>query len=113
MPHGFSFIEALIALVILSIAILGYANLQAKAIFYVHKTYLQAVANRQAVSLLERYRASSDLSEIYQWNQENISLLPHGKGELVVENFIATVTISWDDLLDHSTPNKLCLQTGV
>jgi len=55
---GVSLIEALIALVVFSVALLGLAGMYAKALSVGHSSYLRALANIHAVDFEERIRAN-------------------------------------------------------
>lgn len=55
---GFSLLEALIALVVFSIALLGLAAMYTKTLSVSHSTYLRALASIQAMDLEERIRAN-------------------------------------------------------
>ncbi len=83
--HGFSLIEVLIALALMSGVLLGMISLQNVALSQVYSAYLQSVAMSQASSLLERFRANdSDAArdqEFNRWLQEIPYFLPQGSGE--------------------------------
>lgn len=84
--HGFSLIEVLIALALMSGALLGMISLQNFALSQVHSAYLQSVAMSQASSLLERFRANDESDaardqEFNRWLQEIPYFLPQGSGE--------------------------------
>lgn len=55
---GFTLLEALIALVVFSIALLGLAAMYAKTMSMSHSSYLRALASLQAMDLEERIRAN-------------------------------------------------------
>lgn len=56
--RGFSLLEALIALVVFSIALLGLAALYTKTLSLSHSSYLRTLASIQAMDLEERIRAN-------------------------------------------------------
>ena len=51
---GFSLIEALVSLLILSVGLLGVAGLQIYAIHYTQISYQHTLVNIQAVDMVER-----------------------------------------------------------
>lgn len=125
---GFSMIELLVALALLTMAIVGLAQLQGTALKLSHGAYLRSQANNliydivdsmranRAAALDEAYvwdlgdpapsaaaaAASVALSDIRQWlfNIEN-SMRPYqGTGGVVQDGRRITVTISWIDRVD-------------
>lgn len=60
---GFSLLEALIALVVFSIALLGLAAMYSKTLSMSHSTYLRALASIQAMDLEERIRANPEAAD--------------------------------------------------
>lgn len=54
MQNGFSLIEVLIALIIFSVSLLGFANGEIKALRQVKNTYQQTVNQLQTISLAEQ-----------------------------------------------------------
>lgn len=59
-PHavaGFTLLEALVALLVLSIGLLGLAALQARGIAYSHDAYVRSQATFLAYDIMERMRA--------------------------------------------------------
>lgn len=55
---GFTLLEVLIALVIISVGLLGVLALQANMLSYSHSAYLSSMASVQALDLEERMRAN-------------------------------------------------------
>ena len=43
--------------------------------------------------------------DAWQWNRENLCLLPEGTGTVRLESSIYTITISWNDDRDSGTPD--------
>lgn len=113
---GFTLLEVLIALLVLSIGLLGLAGLQAKGLRYNQSAYLRSVATAQAYNMADRIRANragasagdydnvSGLPsytncdtnactpaqmaafDVYQWNTDNKNALPSGQGRVTVQN---------------------------
>ncbi|ROO30349.1 pilus modification protein PilV [Salinisphaera orenii MK-B5] len=63
--RGFTLIEVLIALVVLSVGILGVLALQMNALAYSHSAYLASIASVQAMDLEERMRANRAALDTY------------------------------------------------
>ena len=55
---GFTLLEVLVALVILSIGLLGLAGLQAASLRYNHSSYLRSQATLIAYDIVDRMRAN-------------------------------------------------------
>ena len=91
--------EVLVALFILSTALLGIAGLELTALHNTQESYLQSIATIQVASMFERLRAhSTNLNIIAQcddWNVNNQMLLPQGKGQCICNKNDCTVTIEW------------------
>jgi type IV pilus assembly protein PilV len=56
--RGFSLIEVMVALIILSVGLLGLAGLQASALRSTHKSYMRTQAGIAAMEMAERMRAN-------------------------------------------------------
>ena len=56
---GFTLLEVLIALFVLSVGLLGLASLQAQALRYNHNAYLRSVATQQAYDIADRIRTNA------------------------------------------------------
>ncbi|MEE8264567.1 MAG: type IV pilus modification protein PilV [Gammaproteobacteria bacterium] len=56
---GFTLLEVLVALFVLSVGLLGLASLQAQALRYNHNAYLRSVATQQAYDIADRIRANA------------------------------------------------------
>lgn len=59
---GFTMIEALIALVVFSIGLLGLASMYSKSMMVTHSAYLRSLASIQAMDMAERMRANIALN---------------------------------------------------
>lgn len=73
--RGFSLIEALIALVVFSIGLLGMAAMYSKSMVVTHGAYMNSLASIQAMDMAERIRANiyleSDPGEAYVLTKES------------------------------------------
>lgn len=118
---GFSLLEVLVALVVLSIGLLGLAALQAVALKSNHGAYQHSQATILAYDMMDRLRANrtvalagsyelamgdspsanSTLAEkdIKDWIDNYVSvLLPAGDGSITCDNDgVCTVVIQWDE----------------
>lgn len=105
--QGFTLVEVLVAIVVLSIGLLGLAGLQATGLRNNHSAYLRTQATLQAYDIIDRMRANvlgqsayystptgkncegasancspADLADYdrSQWNAANANILPSGTG---------------------------------
>ena len=99
---GFSLLEILIALAIISGVMLAVIQYQTVHLTQIYQTYLKTQAIIQIESMLERLRANSSTStrlrEYNEWNSENLNLLPQGHGNYSCENKTqyCTVQVTWN-----------------
>jgi len=77
--RGFSLLEILIALLILSICLLGIGGLAQVAFKQIHAAYLRSQAIVQVNNMIERIRSGDQNCQV--WNNDNQRLLPHGIGQ--------------------------------
>ena len=126
--RGVSLIEVLVAVVVLSIGLLGIAGLQIAGIRYTYDANLRYQAAMQASDMTDRIRANrqgmiagnyngisgpgSDpgcistscsvaqmaQTDQFQWNASNAALLPGGAGTVVGDGTNFTVTITWNEM---------------
>lgn len=130
---GFTLIEVLVTVVVLTIGLLGLANLQAVGIRSVHSAYLRSQATQIANTAFDRMRANrpaamageydiginddtgaiedcttSACVDVIQW-REALQALPSGTGSISVDAAgKATVIVAWNDQRDtESSPSLL------
>lgn len=73
--RGFSLIEILVALLVLSIGLLGLAALQTTGLKFNHQSYERTQAVLQAYDIIDRMRANkSDTGNIINSNYDSVSL---------------------------------------
>ena len=122
---GFTLFEVLIAVVILSIGLLGLASLQAAGMRNNNSAYMRSQASVLAYDMADRIRAnrpgdyisplpngaqrtaclsspgcSSDnmaQNDIFEWQTTVGATLPLGAGMITQTGNVYTITIAWDD----------------
>jgi type IV pilus assembly protein PilV len=124
---GFSIIEVLVTLTIVSFGLLGLAAMLVKGILHSDDSMLQSVAVQQAYDLADRMRANvsgvnagnydsvtcpaaqactpsalctpAQLAtyDICTWNSQNGTLLSSGQGTLNKDGVIYAITVGWHD----------------
>lgn len=117
--NGFTLIEVLVAVVVLSIGLLGLAGLQANGMRQNHSSLLRSQATFLAYDIADRIRAnrqdaldnnayniaagaspsSSGIAQadLTEWKAELLSKLPLGDGSVARAGALFTITVTWDD----------------
>jgi type IV pilus assembly protein PilV len=122
--HGFSLIEVLIALAVLSIGLLGLAALQTASLRVGHDSYQRTQATLLAYDMADRMRANragvtagnyitvgankdctqqvcnaSELAayDITSWNTALSEKLSQGQGTITFASPIHTITVRWSE----------------
>ena len=119
--RGVSLIEVLVAVVILSIGLLGLAGLQAGGLRVGHGAMYRSLAAQYAYDMADRMRAnpsaaragSYDLSlgtafpvtlgdtlatsDVNDWMTRMRAVLPGADGSVSVNGNTTTITVQWDD----------------
>lgn len=122
--NGFTLLEILITLLIISMGMLGFAALQIKGLQSNHGAMLSSQAAFLAYDMSERIRANSEVqnkysiaaatippsaycvsnqcnkntmaaADIFEWRQLCKELLPEGKGAISWSGQTGTITVSW------------------
>jgi len=92
---GFSLIEVMIALVILSVGLLGLAGLQAAALRSTHMSYMRTQAGIVAMEMAERMRANKTGVDTFQYDA--ISSPPSGTDpDCLTNNCLAAAVATHD-----------------
>lgn len=124
---GFTMLEVLVAMVVLSIGLLGLAGLQATGLQANHSAYLRTQAAFLAYDILDIMRANREgarsgdyntamdvnlsavidtptntQEEISSWGSNVVTNLPQGDASIVtsvvgIGGLLVTVTVQWDD----------------
>lgn len=100
---GYTLLEVLISLCILSFGLLGFAQAQLLALRSNQIAYMQSIAQTRLTSLAEILQAcagvncsSTDMNdEINSWNEDNAYLLPSGQSDFKTQDNYQMVTIHW------------------
>lgn len=122
--QGFTLLEILVALVVLSIGLLGLAGLQAVSLSNNQVAYYRSVATQQAYDMADRIRSNVGgnytnldatipvdpdcvantctptqmvTADHSQWNSNNQRLLPAGVGTVSGVGGVFTITVSWNE----------------
>jgi type IV pilus assembly protein PilV len=120
--RGFTLVEILVAVVVLSLGLLGLAALQATGFKSNHSSYVRTQAINLAYDVVDRMRANRpnamtnnyDIAigaaapaapatqagiDLKEWKGDLSALLPSGDGGIVVDatDGLVTVTVRWDD----------------
>jgi type IV pilus assembly protein PilV len=122
---GFSLIEVLVALVVLSVGLLGLAALQSTAVEFNHDAYLRSQATILAYDIADRMRTNRQAAvagdynsafagtlpacngavagtvvqqDLGAWRRALVCALPAGDGQVAWDNAaeVLTVTVRWD-----------------
>jgi len=140
--RGFSLIEVLVALVVLSVGLLGLAALQSTATQFNASAYTRSQATLLAYDMADRIRANrqagldgqynspypdpGDLPEcdddvdgtvaeqdLGGWRRALVCSLPNGNGEVEFDDPVLTIRVTWDDR-DPDEPNpEFVMTTGL
>ena len=121
--HGFTLLEVLVAMVIVSIGLVGLAGLMMTSAKNNQSAYYRTQASWMAYDMIDRMRANrmppAQLSAAYnialgvtpsgcptliappadmcQWKTELATALPTGDGSVHVAGSVVAVTVQWDD----------------
>src|SRR5690242_4208553 len=92
---GFTFIEVIVSLLLLSLILLGFNAMQLQALRETQSAYDYSVAALQLNAMTERLRALDKWAGLQEqiniWNLQNKQVLPQGKGEVMGH----TIKITW------------------
>lgn len=101
---GFTLIEAMIAMLIFSVGLLGLAGMQMSGLQNNHKSLMRTHAIQYSYDMADSIRArinnANPLADVAGWNVKLAADLPSGQGQ-VVRNLLITggfdITIFWDE----------------
>ena len=96
--HGFTLIEVLVTLLVLSIGLLGIASLQTQGLRGTHEALLRTQATTLAVDMMERLQADTlDAHDLRDWKTQLTQRLPEGDGNVTKDAAVVTVQVSWNE----------------
>jgi type IV pilus assembly protein PilV len=133
---GFTFIEALVALVVLSIGLLGVAALQLTSLRSNHSASLRSQATLLASDMVDRMRANRTVAlagaydvnfddvaddestqqsqiDLVRWQVNLANTLPEGRGSIARNGTTFTVTVQWDDTRGEGDPMEFAMETQI
>lgn len=137
---GFTLLEVLIAVLVLSIGLLGLAGLQATSLKFNHSAYMRTAATNLAYDMADRMRVNRDAAlsgqydnvnfptpptcdptlvpdgsaaqDILTWRHALICTLPSGTGRIVrSDTNLVTITVRWDDSRGEDSPQEFEMTT--
>ncbi|MGC5701939.1 type IV pilus modification protein PilV [Pseudomonas sp. NFXW11] len=120
-PHaqdGMTLIEVLVALLILSVGLLGAAAVQVRALQYTDGARMTSQASFIAYGMLDRIRAGSPQGpvagpDLEEFTREVADFAgPDAKGSLDVGQGIYRVQVSWNDSRAAGQESRRTLQLG-
>jgi type IV pilus assembly protein PilV len=111
---GFSLLEVLISIFVLTIGLLGLLNLQMISLKNNHSAQYRTSATVLSYDIIDRMRLNRDAdytlamaatpsgtglknADLMAWINELSSTLPSGDGSVAVAGDIVTVVVQWDD----------------
>ena len=139
--RGVTLIEVLVAIVVLSMGLLGLANLQATAMRFNDSAYLRSQATNIAYDIIDRIRANRTRAlagdydgqaiaatppacaaaaltgttiaarDIESWRAMMACMLPRGTGSIARNSSIFTVIIQWDDSRGQDAAQQFTVET--
>ncbi|ABA89397.1 type IV pilus minor pilin PilV [Syntrophotalea carbinolica DSM 2380] len=136
-PPGFSLIEVLVALLILSIGLIGLAGVQTRGVTTNYSALQRSQATLYAYDIVERMRANRETARLSSWPYEidfgntpdgglptlvqqdltgwlgSVDDLPNGEGAITMTNLgngriRATIQVRWDEKGD---PQLITVET--
>ncbi len=136
--RGFTLIEVLVALLVLSIGLLGVAALQLTSLRSNHSSSLRSQATLLAYDIVDRMRANQTaatagsydialagtsaggtvaLDDLVRWKQNLTNTLPAGQGAVartgVGPATKFTITVQWDDSRGAEPPLAFVMETQI
>lgn len=108
---GFSLIEVLISLLLISLILFGLDAGQLYSIKEAEAGWFLNVANHQIANAIERLislKTYDGLNEqLAQWNQENQAVLPSGGGNITGSFPDYVITVYWGNSSHHCKKQKI------
>jgi len=102
---GFSLVEVLASMAILSIAILALGALENRSLDNLHQSWVTSVAQNQLQNISEELRAKPApalaSNEVEKWQSQIKILLPQGKGQIKTGAKNTRVSLAWYEGTQH------------
>lgn len=112
---GFSLVEILISMLLLSLILLGLDGMQIHALQQSRIACISSIAANQLHAMAERLRACS-MDEIEDqiliWNQQNNLVLPGGRGKVEGQYPSYTLIIFWGEHKNNECKKNQIGQSG-
>jgi Tfp pilus assembly protein PilV len=110
---GWSLLEVLISLFVLTFALLTFADIELVALQQMQNSYFASLAASQVSNMAECLHGDHSIAENYfsAWNQDNSRLLPSGTGKYTVQKNGYNISICW--FLHSKTKKKFCYGASV
>lgn len=136
---GFTLLEVLVAVIVLSIGLLGLAGLQAVGLRSNHSATLRSQSTALAYDIVDRMRANRAAAlkgdynvdftstpvcdtnptlsgtvaenDLTQWKANLACSLPSGDGKIELSNSLFTISLKWDDSRGQGSLQTLKVET--
>ncbi len=140
---GFTLLEVLVAMIVLSIGLLGLSGLQTTSVRSNHSAFLRSQATTLGMDIMDRMRANRDGAlggsynigfgatatspgcnanctdaqvaqrDVFEW-RSFVERLPGGQSSINVGGTgIAEITIQWTNNQDFADPNEISLRSSI
>ncbi|MCH4812649.1 type IV pilus modification protein PilV [Vreelandella neptunia] len=128
LQKGVSLLESLIAMLVLSIGLLGVLGLQTKSLVHNRSAYFETQASNMAQDMLDRVRANHAQASAYglavggsatgsglpsndqtEWVADLANALPDGEGGITIANSQVSVTVRWKDISETNDIRQIQL----
>ncbi len=130
--RGFTLIEVMVAVVVLSIGLLGVAGMQLSSLKGGNDALVRAQAVLGAEDILDRMRANRQaglagnyninftdassgtgmvLTDLTEWKNSLTANLPSGEGSVAVAGGVVTVVVRWTDSYEKEIQNQVEMVT--
>ncbi len=136
--RGFTLLEVMVTVLVLSIGLLGLAGLQATSLKLNSSAYLRSQATNLAYDMADRMRANrqvalsgaydgtaattcqvinptGDMAEqdVAAWGNALACTLPQGAGSIATNGGIVTIVVQWDDSRGELPAQQFSMETDL